>query len=659
MTTIDKTRNGLIDSSPQNAIEMKSIDVSNFLAWKVILLIFLFHMNKVSGQEAKSTPADRPNIVWITSEDNSKHYLSLFDEHGAPTPHIAELARGGLLFTHAFANAPVCSVSRSTLITGAYGPRIGSQYHRKIRQVPMPENLKMFPEYLREAGYYTTNNHKEDYNLQKSTEVWDESSREATWKNRKPGQPFFHMVNNTMTHEGGLHFTREKMEEYEPATSVGEVFVQPNHPDTDLFRFTNAYYRDRIRQMDDWVGNILQDLKEEGLMENTIIFYFGDHGGVLPGSKGYLYETGLHVPLVVYIPPAYRETLGVEAGSQVEGFVSFIDFAPTVLELAGVEIPDGMDGVPFLGARVDMAEMNQRDEIFAYADRFDEKYDMTRSVRKGKYKYIRSFQPYEVDALMNNYRYNMLAYQEWESLYRAGELTAIQSAFFQARPPELLFDVEADPYETKNLADDPVYQEKLLELRSRLHSWIVTLPDLSLYPEYVLINQAFDNPTQFGADHRADISRYLTIANLCLDRDPRATRSLKKALRSNDPWDRYWALIACNAGDRSARIGRNLIEKIASSDPVPVNRVQAALYLALEYEKDPDQIMTEALYDAVQPAEGLLILNTIVLLQDWGDRLMSEGADPVIFHIDPAKMDTKLREAPEVQRRLQYMFNGE
>src|SRR5690606_28704570 len=147
-----------------------------------------------------------------------------------------------------------------------------------------------------------------------------------------------------------------------------------------------------------------------------------------------------------------------------------------------------------------------------------EKYDMVRSIRKGKYKYIRNFQPFDVDALRNNDRYNMLAYQEWDSLFRDGALNAVQSAFFEIRPSEQLFDVEADPYETKNLADDPVYQEKLLELRTRLHTWMVTLPDLSLYPEYVLINQAFDNPTQFGADHRADISRYLTIANLCLDR---------------------------------------------------------------------------------------------------------------------------------------------
>ena len=622
----------------------------------IILYVMLSCCLHLWGQNS-TDPHDRvrPNIVWITSEDNSKHYLSLFDKHGVPTPHIARLAEHGILFTHAFSNAPVCSVARSTLITGVYGPRIGSNYHRNIRKASLPPGLKLFPEYLREAGYYTTNNNKEDYNVEKSPGVWDESSGKATWKNRASGQPFFHMVNIGVTHEGNLHFSRQKMDEIQTQTPVQEVYVQPNHPQTELFRFTNAYYRDRIRLMDTRLGEIVGELEEDGQLDSTIIFYFGDHGGVLPGSKGYLYETGLHVPLVVYVPPAFRASLGVKAGTRVTGFVSFVDFGPTVLELAGVEVPEQVDGRPFLGPNVELAKVNMRDEAFGYADRFDEKYDMVRSIRKGKYKYIRNFQPFHVDALRNNYRYNMLAYQEWDSLYRAGELTAIQSAFFQARSPEILFDVEADPYETKNLADDPVYQEKLVELRTKLHSWMVTLPDLSLYPEYVLINQALENPTQFGADHRADITRYLKIANLCLERDPRAIRSLRKALRSKDPWDRYWALIACNAGDRSARLGRNLIDKIASSDPVPVNRVQAALYMALEYEKNPDQVMTEALYDAIQPAEGLLILNTIVLLQDWGDRLMSEGADPVTFYIDPAKMDTNIREASEVQRRLNYL----
>src|SRR5690606_31802914 len=244
---------------------------------------------------------------------------------------------------------------------GCYGPRIGSQFHRKIKTVPMPDDVKMFPEYLREAGYYTTNNPKEDYNLEKSTEVWDESSKVATWKNRGPGQPFFHMVNIGVTHESSLHFTKADMEAYTPQTTVDDVFVQPNHPDTELFRFTNAYYRDRIQQMDDRVGEIVSELDQAGLMDNTIIFYFGDHGGVLPGSKGYLYETGLHVPLVVYVPPRYRDRFDVQANSTVEGFVSFIDLAPTVLNLAGLKMPEGLDGKSFLGPDVDQAEVSQRD----------------------------------------------------------------------------------------------------------------------------------------------------------------------------------------------------------------------------------------------------------------------------------------------------------
>ncbi|HLT93302.1 MAG TPA: sulfatase-like hydrolase/transferase, partial [Membranihabitans sp.] len=276
--------------------------------------------------------------MWITSEDNSKHYLSLFDPNGVETPHIEALARHGLQFTRAFSNAPVCSVARSTLITGAYAPRIGAQYHRKLQTVPMPQDLKMFPEYLREAGYYTTNNPKEDYNLEKSASVWDESSREASWKNRAPGQPFFHMVNIGVTHEGNLHFSRDFIDTLTLVTDERNVFVQPNHPNTEIFRRTNAYYRDRIRLMDKMVGEIVAELEDEGLMDNTFIFYFGDHGGVLPGSKGYLYETGLHVPLVVYVPPMYRDLWGIQAGEKVQGFVSFIDFAPTVLSIAGVEI---------------------------------------------------------------------------------------------------------------------------------------------------------------------------------------------------------------------------------------------------------------------------------------------------------------------------------
>ena len=154
--------------------------------------------------------ADRPNIVWLTSEDNSVHYAKLYNENGASMPNIEALADHGLVFNHAFSNAPVCSVARTTLLTGAYAPRIGTQFHRRSKMVPMPEGGRMYPWYLREAGYYTTNNSKEDYNVIDKG-GWDESSAKATWRNRKSGQPFFHVQNTTLTHESSLHFSAEEM----------------------------------------------------------------------------------------------------------------------------------------------------------------------------------------------------------------------------------------------------------------------------------------------------------------------------------------------------------------------------------------------------------------------------------------------------------------
>ena len=622
--------------------------------WLVLFLLLpnLCVFSQNAGNEAAEL---RPNIVWITSEDNSKHYLKLFDEHGVETPNIAALARRGLRYTRAFSHSPVCSVSRSTIIIGCYGPRIGSQFHRKIKMVPLPDGVKMFPEYLREAGYYTTNNNKEDYNLVKSPEVWDESSKKATWKNREPGQPFFHMVNIGLTHESSLHFTRKEMDAYVPRTPEQGVFVQPNHPDTELFRYTNAYYRDRIRQMDDRVGEIVSELEAAGVMDNTIVFYFGDHGGVLPGSKGYLYETGLHVPLVVSVPSKYRDHLHIKAGSTVSGFVNFIDLAPTILDLAGANIPEELDGESFLGTDVDQEEVNQRDISFSYADRFDEKYDMVRAVRLGKYKYIRSFQPYNVDGLMNNYRYLMLGYQEWDSLYRESELDAVQSAFFEMRPPELLFDVETDPYETNNLAADPDFRSTLLELREKLNDWMLSMPDLSFIPEYVLIRDAFENPVKYGESHQDEIAEYLEIANLSLVDSKSAVKSLKKALRSGDPWARYWALTSCITMDGPNKSLTNRIEKIAQSDAVPLNRVQAALYLALKIGVDPGPVMVESLYDAEYPAEALQILNSIVLMRDWSEFIVPERSAPFRIVIDADRLSPHIREDAQVQRRLSIL----
>ena len=222
----------------------------------------------------------------------------------------------------------------------------------------MPDGLRMFPWYLRQAGYYTTNNSKEDYNFIKGKGVWDDSSGEASYQNRQPGQPFFHVQNFGTTHEGNLHFSETDMMEQKTTTDPASVDVFPVHPDTDLFRYTNAKYRDQHIKVDKELESFIQQLEADGLMEDTIIFYYGDHGGVLPGSKGYIYERGLHVPMVVSIPEKWQHLAPTKPGTRVDGFVQFTDLSATVLNLAGVDLPEGTDGRPFLGKGVALNTTN-------------------------------------------------------------------------------------------------------------------------------------------------------------------------------------------------------------------------------------------------------------------------------------------------------------
>ncbi|MGB1931376.1 MAG: sulfatase-like hydrolase/transferase, partial [Mariniblastus sp.] len=267
---------------------------------------------------------DRPNIVWIMSEDNSKHYLKLFDPMGAATPNITNLAKNGVVFDRAFSNAPVCSVARTTLISMVYAPRLGTQFHRRIELANMPAGWKMFPAYLRDAGYYTTNNSKKDYNAVETKGTWDASSNKAHWRNRPSGKPFFHVQTYTDSHESSLHFKQSWVDSPDLQTDPDAVELAPYHPDTPLFRLTYARYHDRIKSIDNRVGKLVEQLKSDGELENTFIFYFGDHGGVLPRGKGYINESGLHVPLVVRIPEKWKSRSEFQRGDRTDGFVEFV-----------------------------------------------------------------------------------------------------------------------------------------------------------------------------------------------------------------------------------------------------------------------------------------------------------------------------------------------
>ncbi|MHC4175985.1 MAG: sulfatase-like hydrolase/transferase [Planctomycetota bacterium] len=589
--------------------------------------------------------AERPNFLWILSEDNSVHYLKLFGEHGAPTPQIDSLASEGVVFEHAFSCSPVCSVARTTLITGCYAPRVGAQYHRRSKMVPLPPPLRMFPAYLREAGYYTTNNSKKDYNAVEGTGVWDESSRRATWRNRPSADtPFFHMQSYGMSHESSLHFKPAQMQPDELRTSPEKVTLAPYHPDTPTFCYTYARYHDRIGVIDEAVGRLVAELKKDGLLEDTFIFYFGDHGGVLPRSKGYIYEAGLHVPLVVRIPAKWKHLVKLRRGTRTRGFVSFIDFGPTLLHLAGLEVPKQMDGRPFLGPDVSPPQLAARDEAFGYADRFDEKYDLCRSLRKGRYKYIRHYQAFYPDALQNNYRYIMLAYQEWRTLYRQGKLDAAQRQFFEPKPVEALYDVEADPHEVDNLAGDPDHARALKELRRRMQKRVKGMPDLSFYPESYLVEEAFDAPVAFGRVHAKGIARLVDVADLSLLPFEEAKPGLERALASSRPWERYWALIACSCfGQQAKPLAAKAQQRL--DDPELLVRVRAAEFLGIIGAADPRPTLYDVLSTTDSPVEALLTFNTAVFFHD---------RRPGGYPFDLGAIDLKA-DGGQVKRRISYL----
>jgi arylsulfatase A-like enzyme len=564
-----------------------------------------------------SDAASRPNIVWLTTEDNSACWYRLYNpEHGAPMPNVERLAKDGLVFNNAYSCGPVCSVARSTIISGCYGPRTGAQYHRNQVPAAMPAGLKMFPYYLRQAGYYTTNNKKEDYNYRTEDKagVWDESSGKATFRNRRPGQPFFHVQNCMRTHESQLFGKLPEGQEF--VVDPADVKLFPYHPDTPLFRQKYAQYLTLNSMADAEMGSVIRQLEEDGLLDDTFIFHYGDHGGVLPGGKGYAHNDGLQVAMVVYVPKNWQHLVPAPRGSRIDGLVEFVDLSATVLNLAGVEIPDGIDGKPFLGKGVALDELNRRDTAFGYAERFDEKYDLVRFLRKGNCTYWRSYQPFNFDGLHNFYRYKQPAFCEWRDLANAGKLNEAQSAFYQARPPEQLFDLSVDPHEVNNLAADPAYADVLLDMRRALQQKIKSLPDIGFFPEPVVLAESAGDGAAFGQKHKEQIAKLIDIADLQLRPFPEAASRIEKALDSPVAVERYWGVITCSAFGPQAAPLIEKIKRLAESDPDRLVRTRAAEFLGLTGHGDPAPILLDVLSQCADPIEVNLILNTVVLLRD-------------------------------------------
>lgn len=443
-----------------------------------------------------STQSARPNILWISLEDTSPRF-GCYGDSVAQTPNIDRLASEGMLYTNAYSTAAVCSPSRAAIITGMYATSIGAHHHRTSApehtehtptpyEVVPPPYVKTFTEYLRASGYYCANNEKTDYQFKAPITAWDENGNNAHWRNRPQlEQPFFAVFNLMATHESGMWRSYETL-----TTQPDDVSLPPYLPDTQKSREVLARHYDNLEQNDKRVGELLLQLEEDGLEDNTIVFIWSDHGEGLPRHKRWLYDSGIHVPLIVRWPGR------LEAGTMTDQLVSMIDLGPTVLMLAGLPVPKHMQGHAFLTANA-TEKPPERSYVFAARDRHDEGYDMVRAVRDGRYKYIRNFYPEKsyFDWVPYGHHHGMM--QEMWRLYALGELNSIQKRLVSgSRPPEELYDCQNDPHEIHNLADDPNYREVLARLSGELDQWRVRAGDMGEIPEAQMANMMWPSGIQ-------------------------------------------------------------------------------------------------------------------------------------------------------------------
>jgi N-sulfoglucosamine sulfohydrolase len=471
------------------------------MGWVALLLIATGSASAHSQEAPASDPAQsvarRPNIVWISVEDLSPR-LGAYGDPIARTPTIDRLASEGIRFTNAYVTLPICAPSRSAIITGMYQNAIGTMHMRttedRVEALPgpylavPPHYVKAFPEYLRAAGYYTTNNSKTDYQFGNPFTIWDESSGRAHWRNRPdPDQPFFSVFNFTGTHESQVWADSPARGGKPLVTDPDDVVVPPYYPDTPAVRGDLARHYDNISDLDAWTANLLGQLEDDGLLENTIIFFWTDHGDGLPRAKRTLYDTGLHVPLAIRWPGQ------LDSGTVNAELVSLIDLAPTVLSLAGVPIPAHMQGRVIVGP----AKGPEPEYVFAGVDRVDMSYDMVRAARDRRFKYIRNFYPELPYVDFVAYRNNSATMQELLRLRMDGTLTPAQSLWMaDRRPPEELYDTESDPHEIHDLASDPAHRTTLERMRRAVDGWMDRIDDQGLVNETELVQRMWPGGLQ-------------------------------------------------------------------------------------------------------------------------------------------------------------------
>jgi arylsulfatase A-like enzyme len=555
---------------------------------------------------------DRPNILWLTSEDNGVNWVGCYGNPHAETPNIDKLAEEGFQYLNCYASVPVCAPQRSTWITGIHAISMGTLPMRSRNEIPH-DKIKYYPDHLKAAGYYCSNVKKTDFNIggRSDGDCWD--STKLDWKTLKEKQPFFQIINTTSSHESRAFGSVDKTTHKPENTRLAKY-----HPDIPKIRQNYAHYHDAVKRMDAEIGKSLQALADSGLAENTIVIYNSDHGGVLPRSKRFLFNSGTHCPLIVRVPEKFKQFRPADkVGTKLDRIVSFVDMPKTWLALAGAKIPEVMQGQVFLGPKADP----ERKYHVATRERMDERMDNLRAIRNKRFVYIRNYMPYAPWGQHLNYLWKMEATQAWEAHHKAGKTDAVTGRWFGTKPMEELYDMQKDPDNVVNLIEKPEHAEVVKELRGALRAWQIRMRDSALLPEAERIKRAADNKTtiyEMVRDEKLyDLEAYLDASDLALKNDKSNLPKLLELLDHKDSGVRYWGSVGIFLIAKDAKSAQDRVKKLLTDDSHEV-RAMAAWTL---YKQGAVAEGKAALNDLLKNNSyaALIVMNII----DW----IGEGVD--------------------------------
>ena len=556
---------------------------------------------------------DRPNILWLTCEDNNVNWVGCYGNPHAETPNIDALAAEGFQYMHCYANAPVCAPSRSTWITGVHALSMGT--HPMRSRYPIPHDMiRYYPDLLKKAGYFVGNEKKTDYNIggRDDGDAWD--TKKADWTELKKQQPFFMVINSTKSHEskafGDVDNTTHRPE---------NVRLAKYHPDIPTIRKNYAHYHDQMKKMDADIGLALEKLERSGLAENTIVIHNSDHGGVLARSKRFLFNSGTHCPLIIRIPEKFKHLRPAQPGSKINRLVSFIDMTKTWLTICGAETPDYLQGKVFLGAKEE-----SRDYHVSFRARMDERCDNVRAIRDQRWLYIRNYMPYAPWGQHLNYLWTMKATQAWEEHHLAGKTDAITGRFFGTKPMHELYDTTVDPDNVHNLVDDPRYAKDVARLSKALDEWQLKNFDSGLLPESEMVKLSEDTGKtiyEIARDpklYNIQLLQKLSAAALSPKPGTETQSVCSRALDEVDAGARYWGMVGLFNMQKTVDVDLELVRKHLADESHHV-RIMAAWILYRGGDKPAAQACWNQLLKENSYA-SLKIFN----ITDW----IGDGTEP-------------------------------